>query len=576
MGDRTELEVVSALCAHAILARNGFGAGDEIVREILRDISDRMKNFPDSIADYEADPRTYRNQLEIALARAKELAAGPDRLVHLMLSFEAAGDVWRNEERTGGQLLALVSMRPHWLGRSGIYYRAYEPALVFYDGSWRCSLTRFAKRSGQFVLNAGAFAIALVRASIGAASTSAMSLVETLRTRAEQEWEVPLKRLDQLEPEDFHGKKGIILLLHGLFSTDARTFDGFLKRWRDDAEFKDLLADAVWRNKCHVGSESLIGKPNDPSAKDFARAYNDAIENDFLVVGWPHNTLTSITENADQLIRLLKAKLGDCDARILFVCHSRGGLLARQVAASAFHDKSCSNLRSRFVGCVTFGTPHEGAPLAEREKPMQKLAALLVIGSGTGNLLSVVELLAYYRQEKEIRGVDDLAPSSVRQGKFLQNLQEKERDTTNDPVKERYLPILPVGGDFAGGSSQGKTRLKRVFQHISGFLLRGENDLIVELSSSRPAIGFNDVIKGGLLTYCDHSGYFDDDQVRQQHFNTVIEKIREFLAFDSAVCARVTPHSEADGMSPADQLRQMLKRIIKDKNFKLKGNTGED
>jgi hypothetical protein len=184
------------------------------------------------------------------------------------------------------------------------------------------------------------------------------------------------------------------------------------------------------------------------------------------------------------------------------------------------------------------------------------------MGSGTMNVLSIAEILAYYRQEKEIRGVDDLAPSSVRRGGFLRKLRKAEQATTKDATKERYLRVLPVGGDFALARRQ--PRLKRAFRCISGLFLRSENDLIVELRSSRPAIGFDDVMKGGLLTYCDHSGYFNPDQIAQPHFATVIEKIREMLDFDAAVCARAAPISVAIS-------REAFERILaSQRRFKLK------
>lgn len=67
-----------------------------------------------------------------------------------------------------------------------------------------------------------------------------------------------------------------------------------------------------------------------------------------------------------------------------------------------------------------------------------------------------------------------------------------------------------------------------------------------------------------------------DNQISQGHFNTVFEKIRELLGFDSAMCARITQVPETDGISPAEELRQMLAKIARGKNFKLKRDTEKE
>ena len=73
----------------------------------------------------------------------------------------------------------------------------------------------------------------------------------------------------------------------------------------------------------------------EPGSHDFDEAFSAAVHEDVLVVGWAHDTLTSIKENAAQLLRQIDARLGASEAPIALVCHSRGGLLARKLAVLA-------------------------------------------------------------------------------------------------------------------------------------------------------------------------------------------------------------------------------------------------
>ena len=186
--------------------------------------------------------------------------------------------------------------------------------------------------------------------------------------------------------------------------------------------------------------------------------------------------------------------------------------------------------------CVTFGTPHEGAPFAERENSLVGLAAMMVLTGATRDGASLMQLLAYLRQERRIAGVEDLARSDVSRGRFLEALRDEERHATGDAPHERELPVLTVGGRC---NPAGLSWTKRALARMAASQLDGEHDLVVELRSSRPAIGFNDVIKGGLTADCDHTSYFENDQLTADHFRRVVDILRDRVQLNAAVCARV-------------------------------------
>ena len=113
--------------------------------------------------------------------------------------------------------------------------------------------------------------------------------------------------------------KGVIIFVHGLLSTDLGTFDGFIRRWQNPVPPK-LPEDFLEKNS------SLMWKTELPKKAQWA------IEEAVALVGWPHDTLTSIDQNALDLARLIDERLSGFDFKIAFVCHSRGGLVARATA----------------------------------------------------------------------------------------------------------------------------------------------------------------------------------------------------------------------------------------------------
>jgi pimeloyl-ACP methyl ester carboxylesterase len=71
-----------------------------------------------------------------------------------------------------------------------------------------------------------------------------------------------------------------------------------------------------------------------------------------------HDTFISIDRNASDLSRLLEERAEGSD-KIVFLCHSRGGLVAR-AGADLLPDEMAARTEIH-----TFGTPHTGTPLAD-------------------------------------------------------------------------------------------------------------------------------------------------------------------------------------------------------------------
>ena len=130
-----------------------------------------------------------------------------------------------------------------------------------------------------------------------------------------------------------------------------------------------------------------------------------------------------------------------------FVCHSRGGLLARRVAAKLYRS---ARWRKQLAGCVTFGTPHRGTPLAERG---HELIAAMLTGMRLiqpGGFFGMADVLALVNENNgRLLGIEEMAPiGAVRKDPlkphFLERLREDERVLSSDHGCS--LPLLAVGG----------------------------------------------------------------------------------------------------------------------------------
>jgi pimeloyl-ACP methyl ester carboxylesterase len=294
----------------------------------------------------------------------------------------------------------------------------------------------------------------------------------------------------------------VIIFMHGLFSTDIGTFDGFL----------DMLNDFVMSDRVVLQpvSPELATDMNSmrrqlyKSAADKIGATEDLLPVQLITsmvgwIGWPHNTLTGIDQNAEALVDFIQATFSPSGPKLIFVCHSRGGLVARAAAAKLL--SSNSKWKSVISEVITFGTPHEGAALAEHNA--RDLAVYFMLAKAAGNPVSILDVLSYL-ESRTAEGIENLSPpertTEFRPHAFLHELFMLERWLRDRGDK---VPVVAIGGRVDMNNIQGWQR--RTANALLDWQLGEEHDLVVELRSSlsrrvNPSIAFQ--------ADCDHFSYF--------------------------------------------------------------------
>lgn len=383
----------------------------------------------------------------------------------LQAALTLAARLWMEQGEDVDQLaLAMILPKP---GRRSLFLDTKRPTLLLDHGSVRARLASGGARLRQF-------GVALFPK---ARSRRQANLVEALRARGGGR---ALPRLESVLPVDLHDKQAVIVFLHGLMSTDAGTFDRLIEQ---------------------IERHPLLSK--------------------VYLAGWPHDTLTNIEVNAEDLAALIEDRLGASGLPVLFVCHSRGGLVARATAV----ELCGTDLRwqNRLRGAVTFGTPHEGAELAEIGDELLGKVMLLKSISQTGRVIPLVDALWAVHNRKKIEGITDLRPRS-NGGKFLRDLRKAESKQVGR-VNGRALPLLVVGGRARPQGGAG---------WLSRRFFGGEsNDLVVALSSSMPAS-----FQPSLETETDHFSYFSTAEIAKAHTSEVLGFIAAALGLSAAAPAQ--------------------------------------
>jgi hypothetical protein len=160
-------------------------------------------------------------------------------------------------------------------------------------------------------------------------------------------------------------------------------------------------------------------------------------------------------------------------------------------------------------GILTFGTPHDGAELAESSVGLEALAYLM-LGSSTSLWNALPNWLTYLghleRQGRlgHIDGVRDLAPVGNGYSTFLSELMDDECK-----IGRLRPPIFAVGGDVTRGSpflsSEGQFANRYMKALITGHIGSEFHDLVVRCNSSAPTW----IAKSRRrLMSCDHLSYF--------------------------------------------------------------------
>lgn len=382
---------------------------------------------------------------------------GDERVSALRQSLAFATDLWSAQGSDIDQLaLALIVPRP---GRRAVL-DCDRPAFVLDHGSIRARVLAAGGRLREF----GVVLFPTAR------SKRRGRLVEALRDRATGK---PLPRLERVRPQDLEGKSGVVLFLHGLMSTDVGTFEELVKALEQDPPF---------RAAAHL-------------------------------VSWPHDTLTSIDVNAQNLAELVDKHLGESNLPLTFVCHSRGGLVARRTAVELMEINK-KVWKRRLRGCVTFGTPHDGAELAENANELLGKLLLMRTMAKQAGLVPLVDALLAVKGRKALDGITDLCPGSEK-GAFLNKLKSSEWRLAKK-AGAVPLPLFAVGGKadrvgFAGMLSR---------RYFSG----AANDLVVPYTSATP-----EAAKKTGEAVCDHFGYFTADAMRRPSTIEAINFLRAAL-----------------------------------------------
>ena len=411
------------------------------------------------------------------------------RLLDLYAATKVVLDLWKAEPKAFKPLaepyqedLSLALIIPE-SPNTEVEATPQESALVFVPGSLIASITYKA----MFKAAKWALVFAIKHGRVG--SQIAKQTYVDLRKNREAQARHSLLDIRQAKPGMVFDKCGIVIFLHGLLSSDLVLFDPIIDRLNQDKKFSER----------------------------------------YVYFGFPHDTFASIGVNANELVEWLDVLLeGDLQIPVGFVCHSRGGLLARRVAA-----KLCKHARWRqqVACCVTFGTPHKGTPLAERG---HELIAAMLVGmrlTQPGGFFGIKDVLALVNVNKgELPGVEEMVPiGAVRKQSwephFLEGLREDERSLMGD--HQYSLPLLAVGGE-----APYDWRLN----WITGRLFQKErNDYAVPLDSSAPRLAR--VLSETVVS--NHFSYFTG----RHGFDAAVHFVKEKLGY--AACGDKTNLSVA-------------------------------
>ena len=408
----------------------------------------------------------------------RQEADEPAELLRIML--HEAHRVWvAHDEEDRGQLALLMTVaNPDPVRPDGpiVEIKPQRPALFMHPGS---RIAEIAKAP----LKCSIFAVGLVLGGGVTTSQRAANLVERTRRRALSAANVTaLANLNESRPASIADQCGLVVFVHGLFSIDVKTFEALCSRLATSG---------------------------------------------FALTGFPHNSLDKIEDNARTLAKAIAGLLDGRDIPVALVCHSRGGLVARRAAEYLYEDDRRHDT-NRWKGllriCVTFGTPHDGAELAE--VPGQLLASLIMYGIHRrgASLYSLVDVLSVWDQHNGVPGVENLKPRRAGND-FLTTLEDLEGIAPQ-------LPIVAVGGEAERGWLWNRLLGDAAHDHI-----------VLQRSALPTFVGPDRQLK----TRCDHFKYFDDPQQREV-LDDVTARVISSLKMAPAITAAdmSTPKSVAE------------------------------
>lgn len=204
-----------------------------------------------------------------------------------------------------------------------------------------------------------------------------------------------------------------------------------------------------------------------------------------------HDTMRPVMENVDELIDLLQ-QVGSSEVTLLG--HSRGGLVATAAAC---------NLAS-ITKVLTFGTPHNGTPLAASHDDLLGYA-VASIGTGVKSILDGGLSAAHLGSMLPPGGLPDGWTDMLPHSSFINLLRRLPRQavTAYGGIFDGAQPMLGIGPAL---SSMAMVEL-----------MGGDNDLVVDIASSKPY-----ELAGDVLDQVHHFGYFDNP-LAQGHIKQALQ-----------------------------------------------------
>jgi Putative serine esterase (DUF676) len=439
-----------ALCAVAERASgNGLAAVHQAISEPPLDLA-RWKALADERQLYYGQREPL--DVDVATLEAPEAVSRHGvELLQLLLSI--AEDIWTAQDEEAEDLRLIVAVAAP-AADAELEVELGQPALLLHPGSIVARLARKALKIPVFFLGlavgGGAFA-----------ETRIATAMNRLRARAKRRYpDSPiLPDIRTISEATVAGKRGLVVFLHGLLATDVGLFDRLITALEPD----DKL----------------------------------------LLVGFPHDTLAPIADNGEELAHELRTRVGVDGPPVAFIAHSRGGLVARSAIARLIAGKA--RWREQLRTCITFGTPHQGAAAAGAPPLFIGTYVTCAWVRSTGALLTgLPDILSYWTDKGEFRGIDDLKPD----GAFLRGLREREGEDGMD--------VFAFGGKHRPEGAVG-VLTKRLYGDL-------ENDWVVEVTSSARKLFLGTRTQ---QTRCNHFQYFQGDQ--QEHLDEAVRHLRSRL-----------------------------------------------